>query len=348
MDVMTYAEQLRFGEIHLVSDEKTGLKGIVALHNLKLGPAIGGCRCIPYPSTDAAMYDVMRLARGMTYKAAISKLPHGGGKSVIMRPPVLEHGSEARQRFFERFADFIDSLGGHYLVAEDSGTTIADMDTIRSRTPHVLGSGASDASGDPSPFTALGVRRGIQAAVKFRYGRDDMDGLHVAIQGLGNVGHHLARELHDLGARLTVTDVRPEAIARAKAEFGAVGVAPEAIYAVDADIFAPCALGAVINDDTIDQLKVDIVAGASNNQLAEDRHGLGLKERGILYAPDYAINAGGLINVACEFEGYDANKSLQLTAQIYDTMLAIFDRAQTDAAPTNVIADRIVEEIIYA
>ncbi len=233
-------------------------------------------------------------------------------------------------------------------MAEDSGTTIADMDTIRSRTPHVLGSGASDASGDPSPFTALGVRRGIQAAVKFRYGRDDMDGLHVAIQGLGNVGHHLARELHDLGARLTVTDVRPEAIARAKAEFGAVGVAPEAIYAVDADIFAPCALGAVINDDTIDQLKVDIVAGASNNQLAEDRHGLGLKERGILYAPDYAINAGGLINVACEFEGYDANKSLQLTAQIYDTMLAIFDRAQTDAAPTNVIADRIVEEIIYA
>ncbi len=347
MDLMTYAEQLRFGELHIVHDEKTGLKGIVALHNLKLGPAIGGCRCIPYPSSDAAMRDVMRLARGMTYKAAISKLPHGGGKSVIMRPAHLTADGPERQAFFEAFGDFIDSLGGKYLVAEDSGTSIGDMDIIRSRTRHVLGSGAADASGDPSPFTAYGVRRGIEAAVHFRYKRDDMEGLTVAVQGLGNVGYHLARELHELGAKLIVTDVRTEAIERAVAEFGATAVGIDEIYGVEADIFAPCALGAVINDDTIKQLKVDIVAGASNNQLAEDRHGLELKERGILYAPDYALNAGGLINVASEFEGYNVEKSRKLTTAIYDTMLGIFDRAMGEDAPTNEIADRIVEEIIY-
>jgi leucine dehydrogenase len=294
------------------------------------------------------MKDVMRLARGMTYKSAISKLNHGGGKSVIMRPARLDAGTKDRQELFEKFAEFLDSLHGKYLVAEDSGTSIHDMDIIRSKTEHVLGSGASGASGDPSPFTALGVRRGIEAAVKFRYGRDDMDGIHVALQGLGNVGYHLASELHELGASLTVTDVRPDIVERAVVEFGAKAVKPDDIYAVDADIFTPCALGAVINDMTLPQLKVDIVAGAANNQLAEDRHGAALVEKGILYAPDYAINAGGLINVASEFEGYDIEKSRKKTFAIYDTMLGIFDRAQTERVPTNVVADLIVEEIIYA
>lgn len=348
MDLLQYASQLRYGELHVAVDEKTGLKAIVALHNLKLGPAIGGCRCIEYPSSDDALRDAMRLARGMTYKAAISGLPHGGGKSVIVRPAHLPHGSDERRALFEAFASFVEGLNGKYLVAEDSGTTPADMNVIRARTAHCLGSEGQGGSGDPSPFTAYGVRRGIEAAAKFRYGRDSLDGLHVAIQGLGHVGYYLARELHQLGARLTVCDVRAESAQRAAQEFGAAVVEAGAIYSVDADIFAPCALGAVINDQTLPQLKVDIVAGGANNQLAEDRHGMALKERGILYAPDYALNAGGLINVASEFEGYNADRSREKTTRIYDTMLQIFERSAREGLPTNLVADRIVEEIIYA
>lgn len=347
MDLMHYAAQLRYGELHICHDEKTGLQAIVALHNLKLGPAIGGCRCIEYPNSDAALRDVMRLARGMTYKAAISGLPHGGGKSVIMRPPSLPAGSAQRKAFFERFGEFVDSLGGKYLPAEDSGTSIEDMNTMRSRTKYTLGSDMDGGSGDPSPFTAYGVRRGIEAAVKFRYGRDDLDGLRVSLQGLGHVGYYLAKELHELGAKLIVTDVRAQNIERAVREFGATAVKPDDIYQVEADIFAPCALGAVINDQSLKELKVDIIAGASNNQLAEDRHGEVLREMGILYAPDYALNAGGLINVASEYEGYDAEKSRAKTTEIYDTMLNIFERADREQLPTNVVADRIVEEIIY-
>jgi leucine dehydrogenase len=346
MDLMHYAEQMRYGELHICHDEKTGLKAIVALHNLKLGPAIGGCRCIEYPCTDDALRDVMRLARGMTYKAAISNLPHGGGKSVIMRPPSLPHGSPERQALFEAFGDFVDSLGGRYLPAEDSGTTLEDMNVLRTRTEYCLGSSAG--SGDPSPFTAYGVRRGIEAAVKFQLGRDDMEGLTVAIQGLGHVGWYLAKELHELGANLIVTDMRVEQMNRAIEQFGATAVQPDAIYGVDADIFAPCALGAVINDETLPQLKVKIVAGAANNQLAEDRHGEALRERGVLYAPDYALNAGGLINVASEAEGYDREKSHALTTRIYDTMMNIFERSSAEGEATSEVADRIVEEIIYA
>lgn len=344
MDLMHYAEQLRFGSLHIVQDEATGLKGIVALHNLQLGPAIGGCRCIPYQSGDAAMRDAMRLARGMSYKAAISGLPHGGGKSVIMRPASLEAGSPRREALFEAFGRFIDSLGGQYLVAEDSGTSVADMDVIRTQTRHVLGTGAEHASGDPSPMTAYGTRRGLQAAVAFKLGRHDLEGVHVAIQGLGNVGMRLAEELHALGARLTVTDVVQSRVSDVVERLGAVAVPTDAIFDVEADVFAPCALGAILNDDTIGRLKVSVIAGAANNQLAEDRHGLMLKERGILYAPDYAINAGGLINVASEFSGYDPEDSHRRTTAIYDTMMGIFDRAMSDDVPTHVIADRIVEE----
>jgi len=335
-----------FGELHLKYDDKTGLPAIVALHNLKLGPGIGGCRCLPYTSTDDAMRDVLRLARGMTYKAAISGLPHGGANAVIVRPADLPESGARREAFFEAFGEFVDSLGGRYLVAEDAGTTPADMNAIRRCTPHVLGSEAG--SGDPAPSTAYGVRRGIEAAVKHRYGRDSLEGLHVAIQGLGAVGYRLAEELHALGVRLTLTDMRSDRVERAVAELGATAVAPDAIYAVEADIFAPCALGSVLNDQTLPQLKVDIVAGAANNQLAEDRHGLLLQERGILYAPDYALNAGGLINVASEFEGYDSVKSREHQTRIYDTMLHIFERAALAKLPTNVIADRVVEELLAA
>jgi leucine dehydrogenase len=342
---MRYAEQLRYGELHVCHDEKTGLKAIVAIHNLKLGPAIGGTRCIPYAASDDALRDVLRLARGMTYKAAITGLPHGGGKSVIMKTADLPDAGPDRDAFFERFGDFIESLGGRYLCAEDSGTTPHDMDVIATRTKHVLGTQSK--SGDPSPFTSFGVRRGIQACVKERYDRDDMSGLHVTIQGVGKVGYYLARELHALGVQLTITDVLEANIARCVEEFDAAAVPPNAIYDVEADIFAPCALGAILDDRTIARLSVDIVAGGANNQLAEDRHGQALLERGILYAPDYAINAAGLVNVAMELDGYDADKSHTLASGIYDNLLGIFAAAREQGLPTNLVADRMVEKIIF-
>ncbi|MFW6053270.1 MAG: Leu/Phe/Val dehydrogenase [Persicimonas sp.] len=347
MDLFNYASELKYGELHLKVDPKIELRAIVAIHNLERGPAIGGCRFIEYDSTDDALQDAMRLARGMTYKAAISGLPHGGGKAVIVRPKGLTEAQ--REQIFAKFGAFVDSLAGQYITCEDSGTKVSDMNLIHEHTDHVLGYSAEHGgSGDPSPFTAFGVRRGIEAAVKHRYGRDELAGLHVAVQGVGHVGYYLARELHELGARLTVTDINEEAIDRCVDEFDAKVVAADSIFDVDCDIFAPCALGAILDDDIIARLKCDIVAGAANNQLAENRHGAMLVERDILYAPDYALNAGGLINVAQEFQGYDAEAAREKTSQIYDTMLTIFERAERDELPTAVVADSIVEEELYS
>lgn len=346
MDLFNYADELRYGELHLKADPTLGLRAIVAVHNLERGPAIGGCRFIEYESSDAALRDAMRLARGMTYKAAISGLEHGGGKAVIMRPKGLT--DEQRAAIFHAFGQFVDSINGAYVTCEDSGTRVSDMNIVSEHTEHVLGYDPKrGSSGDPSPFTAYGVRRGIEAAVQFQLERADLEGLVVAIQGVGNVGYHLARELDELGAQLIVTDVSDAAITRCVDEFGATSVAPNDIYGVDCDVFAPCALGAVLNDTTIPQLQCQIVAGASNNQLAEDRHGAELLERGILYAPDYAINAGGLINVAQEYEGYDAEAARAKCTGIYDTMLSIFARARAEQIPTGQVADRIVEEMVF-
>ena len=346
MDLFEYADGLRYGELHLQVDPDIELHAIVAIHNLKRGPAIGGCRFIEYPSTDDALRDAMRLARGMTYKAAITRLDHGGGKAVIVRPPNLTEAQ--RDKIFTQYGEFVDKLEGRYITCEDSGTTVGDMNLIHQQTDHVLGYASDEGgSGDPSPVTAYGVRRGIEAAVKHKYGRDDLEGLHVAVQGVGSVGYHLAEELDELGAELTVTDVDEKAVARCVAELGADRVATDEIFGVDCDIFAPCALGAVINDETIPRLTCDIVAGAANNQLAEPHHGDELRERGILYAPDYAINAGGLINVAQEYEGYDREAAMKKTKRIYDTMAEIFDRSETDDTSPHVVADRIVEEMIY-
>ena len=343
MDFFDYAAELEYGEVHLCHDAATGLRAIVAIHNLNRGPAIGGCRFIEYESSHNAMRDAMRLARGMTYKAAISNLPHGGGKSVIMRPPNFDEAG--RQALFERFAEFIGSLNGAYITAEDSGTRVSDMNVIKSKTDHVLGYDADDGgSGDPSPVTALGTRYGIEAAVQHKLGRTDLEGLHVAIQGVGNVGYYLAGELHALGATLTVTDISQAAIERCVNEFGAAVVAPDAIFDTECDVFAPCALGAILNDDTIPRLRCPIVAGASNNQLAEPRHGSMLREREILYAPDYAINAGGLVSVAQEYVGYDRDLVASKTAEIRDTMLEIFERADAESLTTDIVADRIAEE----
>lgn len=343
MDLFEYAKELHYGELHLCHDAETDLRAIVAVHSLSRGPAIGGCRFIEYPSTDDALRDAMRLARGMTYKAAISDLPHGGGKAVIVRPPGLTE--EQRRPLFSRYAQFVESLGGDYITCEDSGTRVSDMNTVKEYTDHVLGYDPdAGSSGDPSPLTALGVRRGIEAAVKHRYGRDDMEDLVVAIQGVGHVGYYLAREVHELGAKLVVTDINEASVQRCVSEFDARAVAPDAIYGVDCDIFAPCALGAILNDETIPKLQCDIIAGASNNQLARPRHGAVVKEHGFLYAPDYAINAGGLINVANEYAGYDVDTVREQVHGIYDTMLEIFERAERDGVTTDLVADRIAEE----
>ncbi len=334
-----------YGEVHFKLDKATGLRAIVAIHDTRLGPALGGCRFIPYDSDDAALTDALRLARGMTYKAALAGLAHGGGKSVIMRPA----SRFDRVALFHAFGKFIDDLRGHYITAEDSGTGLEDMEIIRSVTKHVTGVDPSHGgSGDPSPFTALGVRRGIEAAVKFKLGKDTLAGLGVAVQGVGHVGYHLCKELHAAGAKLTVADVDTLKAERARREFSAKTVPIDEISHVECDVYAPCALGAGLNDETIPNLRTPIVAGAANNQLAEVRHGDDLHARGILYAPDYAINAGGLVNVAQEVKGYDAAKAREGTLEIYDTMMEIFDRSKRLSAPTYKVADMMVEEKLAA
>ncbi|HEY1960384.1 MAG TPA: amino acid dehydrogenase [Polyangiaceae bacterium] len=334
-----------YGEVHFKLDKATGLRAIIAIHDTRLGPALGGCRFIPYDSEEAALVDALRLARGMTYKAALAGLAHGGGKSVIMRP--ASHFD--RVALFRAFGKFIDDLRGHYITAEDSGTGLEDMEVIRTVSKHVTGIDPSHGgSGDPSPFTALGVRRGIEAAVKFKLGKDSLAGLRVAVQGVGHVGYHLCRELHAAGAKLTVADVDVLKAERARREFGATTTPIDEISHVECDVFAPCALGAGLNDATIPNLHTPIVAGAANNQLAEVRHGDDLHARGILYAPDYAINAGGLVNVAQEVKGYDAAVSREKTLRIYDTMTEIFERSKKLSAPTHKVADMMVEERLGA
>ena len=345
MDVFGKLTAYDYGEVHFKLDKATHLRAIVAIHDSRMGPALGGCRFIEYDHDDAALIDALRLARGMTYKAALAGLAHGGGKSVIIRP--RKHFD--RVALFRAFGRFIDDLRGHYITAEDSGTGLEDMEIIRTQTKHVTGVDPSHGgSGDPSPFTALGVRRGIEACVKFKLGKDDLRGVHVAVQGVGHVGYHLCKELHASGAKLTVADVDRLKSERAQREFGAAAVAIDDVAKVECDVFAPCALGAGLNDDTIPYLKARVVAGAANNQLAEPRHGDDLHARGILYAPDYAINAGGLVNVAQEVKGYDAKAARDRTLKIYDTIWEICDRSKKLGAPTYKVADILVEEKLAA
>ncbi len=341
MSVFDHLEHHDYGEVHFKRDAASGLRAIVAVHDTRLGPALGGCRFIHYDTEEEALIDALRLARGMTYKAALAGIAHGGGKAVLVRP----RGQFDRAALFRAFGRFVDDLGGHYITAEDSGTGIEDMEIVRSVTKHVTGvKPERGGSGDPSPFTALGVRRGIEACVKLVLGKDDLSGVRVAVQGIGHVGYHLCRELAALGAELVVADIDPLKAERAEREFGARVVPLDDIYAVECDVFAPCALGSALNDATIPRLRCRIVAGAANNQLAEPRHGGDLMQRGILYAPDYAINAGGLINVAEEVVGYDEARATERTMKIYDTIYEIAERARKAMAPTYVIADTMVEE----
>ncbi len=345
MTVFDTMEHYDYGELHMHRDAATSLQAIVAVHDSRLGPALGGCRFIPYQNESAAIVDALRLARGMTYKAAISDIPHGGGKAVIMRPP----GRFDRAALFRAFGRFVHHLGGHYITAEDSGTSVEDMEAIRSVTTHVTGVRPEHGgSGDPSPFTALGVRRGIQALARFALGRSDLEGLHVAVQGVGHVGYHLCGELHARGAELTVADIDPLKAERAERDFGARVVPLEQIYEVACDVFSPCALGSALNDETIPRLRCKIVAGAANNQLAEPKHGNALFHRGIVYAPDFALNAGGLINVASEVSGYDEADVRARVDRIHDRIYEIVDRASRAMSPTHRVAHMMAQEKLAA
>jgi len=337
-ELFRYAESLGFGDLHIKFDVATGLQAIVAIHSTKRGPALGGCRFIEYDSVNEAIRDALRLAVGMSYKSAISDLPLGGGKSVLIKPrrPI------DREAYFAAFGRFVHELGGRYITAMDSGVEITDMDIISNYTPYVTT--ISRHNGDPAPFTALGVLRGIEAAVKFKLQRDNLVGVHVAIQGMGHVGYDLAKRLHALGAKLTICDRKPVAVQRYAVELGAEVVEPERIYEVECDVFAPCALGAILNDQTIPLLKTPIIGGSANNQLAEPRHGQLLTDRGILYAPDYVINAGGLIHAHAEYKNSSLVAAEQHIMTIYEVLLTIFERATREQKPTSVIADMIAAE----
>ena len=343
MALFTHREFDGHEEVVFCHDRASGLKAIIAIHNTRRGPALGGCRMWPYADEDEALTDVLRLARGMTYKSALADLPYGGGKSVIIGDP-RQHKTDALLR---AMAGFVESLGGRYIIAEDVGISQADAEVMLSRTKYVAGT-TSGGAGDPSPSTAYGVYVGIKAAVAHKLGRHSLDGLRVAVQGLGQVGSHLCRYLADEGAELIVTDIDPAAIARAERDFGAKGVAPEAIYDTEAEIFAPCALGAVINDETLTRLKAAIVAGSANNQLAEARHGAALAARGILYAPDYLINAGGVINISHEGPGYRKEEAVKHVARIHETLSEIFRRADAEKIPTSQAADGLALERLNA
>lgn len=332
-------------EVVFCRDTKTDLRAIIAVHNTTLGPSLGGCRMWPYASEDDALTDALRLSRGMTYKSAMAGLALGGGKSVILGDP----RADKTPALMEAMGGFVERLGGRYIVAEDSGTGVEDIEAMGRRTRHVAGVQAKEdeagtpRSGDPSPSTALGVFCGIEAAVRYRMKRNSLHGVRVAIQGMGNVGRSLARRLAAAGATLQVADIFERNLEGVEDTLGATIVAPEDILAADADVLAPCALGAVLNDETVGTIRAGIVAGAANNQLAEDRHGDALRQRGILYAPDYVINAGGVIDAAMDMTGFDRHALLAKLRGIGDTLTEVFIEAEARGVSTHVVADRIAE-----
>ena len=329
-------------QLVICNDTSAGYRGIIAIHSTTLGPALGGTRFWNYATDEEAIVDALRLARGMTYKNAVAGLNLGGGKSVI----IGNNKTTDREMIFRAHGRFVESLGGRYITAEDVGTSTADMDYVHMETKNVTG--LAGRSGDPSPVTAHGVFRAIQASAKEKWGSDDLSGRTVSVQGAGHVGYFLSKELHEAGAKLVVTDIDAERVKAVVSEFGARAVAPDEIYGVQADIFAPCALGGIINDKTIPQLKVEVVSGAANNALLEDRHGDILDQKGILYAPDYVANAGGVINVYSELAGWSSARAFRKADEIYDTVLKVFKIAKTDRIPTYVAADRLAEQRIAA
>ena len=342
MGIFDIATEMGHDQVVFCHDPSTGLKAIIAIHDTTLGPALGGSRFWNYSSEEDAILDVLRLSQGMTYKAAVAGLNLGGGKSVIIGDPE-QLKSEA---FFRSFGRFVHSLGGRYITAEDVNITVDDMEFVAMETPYFTGiASRPGGSGDPSPITALGVFSGLQAAVAYKLRKDNLKGLTVAVQGVGHVGSYLCQYLHEAGAKLIVADISEERVADMSKKYGAKVVDVNEIHAVQADVFAPCALGAILNTETIPQIKAAVIAGGANNQLQDDDvHGKQLRDREILYSPDYVINAGGLINVYHELIGYNAEAAKKQACGIYHTMMEVFRTADRDGVPTHVASDRVAEK----
>ncbi len=326
-------------------DKNIGLKAIIAIHNTALGPALGGTRMWNYQNEDEALVDVLRLSKGMTYKAAAAGLNLGGGKAVI----IGDSKTQKSEGLFRAFGQFVNSLNGKYITAEDVGTSVNDMEHIFMETPWVTGIPKDfGGSGDPSPYTAHGVLMGIKASAAEKLGTDSLKGMRIAVQGLGNVGSHLVKYLFEEGAKIIVADIDPARVKAHHDTYGAaiITVAPDQILFAECEIQAPCAMGAVINDQTITKLRCKAIAGGANNQLAEAKHGDQLRELGILYAPDYVVNAGGLMNVFVELEGYSQERAFEKTKRVYDNVKKVFEISKRDNIGTHTAADRLAEERI--
>jgi leucine dehydrogenase len=328
-------------EVVFCHDKNVGLKAIIAIHNTALGPALGGTRMWNYKTEAEALTDVLRLSKGMTYKAAAAGLNLGGGKAVI----IGDSKTQKTEGLFRAFGQFVNSLNGKYITAEDVGTAEKDMEYIYMETPWVTGIPKDfGGSGDPSPYTAHGVFMGIMATAKEKLGSDSLKGVRIAVQGLGNVGYHLVKYLVEDGAIVTVADIDADRVKKCTDQFKVTSVSPDKILFTDCDILAPCALGAIVNDQSLGQLKCKAISGGANNQLAESRHGDHLRELGILYAPDYVVNAGGLMNVFVELEGYSPDRAFDKTRKVYDNVMKVFQIAKRDQISTHLAADRMAEE----
>jgi leucine dehydrogenase len=340
-DLPSYLSGQGFGEVHVKYDPATELLAIITIHNDKFQPAIGGCRCIEYSSFAAAMQDAFQLAQGMSHKTAASNLSWGGAKAVLVKPKLIRD----RQAYFKAFAQFVHELGGRYITSIDSGTELSDLDTIAKYTPYVIGMASHlGADTDPSLATALGVCHGIEAAVNFKLGKTSLAGLTIAVQGVGHVGYQLCKQLYSRGVKLVVTDADTTAVARCVKEFTAQAVAPEDIYSTDCDVFSPCALGGILNIHSIAKLKASIIAGAANNQLAEESVAELLTQADILYAPDYVINAGGVILATALYEQKSLTETMSQLQMISDNLLTIFARAQKQNVSSHTIAAQMVKE----
>tara|TARA_B100000902_G_scaffold399838_1_gene472915 strand:- start:5393 stop:6466 length:1074 start_codon:yes stop_codon:yes gene_type:complete len=337
-------ETMGHEQVVFCTDKDTGLKAIIAIHDTTLGPALGGTRMWNYSNESEALEDVLRLSRGMTYKAAISGLNLGGGKAVI----IGDSNIDKSESLMKKFGEFVDSLGGRYITAEDVGMNTKDMEYVREKTKHVTGIPESmGGSGDPSPVTAYGVYMGMKASAKFKWGSDCLKDKKILIQGVGHVGENLVKHVSDEGAKVFITDINQKKLEEVADKYNSEIVSGDGIYDMEMDIYAPCALGSTLNTDTINRLKCSIVAGAANNQLADEFiHSKLIFERGIVYAPDFLINAGGLINVYSELKGYDRSQSIKKTEKIFETTLEILLKAEQENITTHDAAFIIAEQRI--
>ncbi len=344
-NIFSLMTSMKHEQVVFCYDHETGLKAIIAIHNTNLGPSLGGTRMWMYKNESDALTDVLRLSRGMTYKAAISGLNLGGGKAVI----IGDSKKDKSEALFRRFGKFVNSLSGKYITAEDVGTSTKDMEYIAKETKHVTGLPETmGGGGDPSPVTAYGVYMGMKASAKNVWGNDNLSGKKVVVQGVGHVGENLVKQLTKDGAKVYITDINQDALAHVAKQYNAEVISPDQVYDMDVDIYAPCALGATLNTENINKLKCAIVSGAANNQLADENvHGQMLMDKGIVYAPDFLINAGGLINVYSELQGYNRDNAFKQTEHIYNVTLDILKKSKEENIPSQQAAKQLAEKRIY-